>query len=520
MCELIGSVGRGTRQVLRVSLLVLLISSIPASAQQQPPQPAAPANTSEMTQHDAPVTFTSKSNLVSVPVVVRDRQHHAVGTLNREDFQLLDNGKPQLITKFSVERTGTPAIPAVVAIDESAPGQPQPTPSPIAERFVAYVFDDFHLNIGDLVQMRVAMERHLDDSLEPTTRVAIFTTSGETTLDFTADRVQLHEALDHLKPMTGLLFDGKGNLQTVQVLGALASMIDRISHMPGSRNIVLMSPGFILPEEFRGNETALMDVALHSNVAINTLQARGLYTYIPGGDASHKNSTLSALDATTAEDVLAELAEGTGGTYFHNDNGLKEGLDQLAARPEYIYVLGFSPQNLRYDGKRHTLKLTVRDAKNFDLQARRWYYAPGRAPDPAAQAKEEIREAVFSRDEIQDLPVELHLQFFKASDAAATLGVIARVDLRHVLFRKAEDRNKNTLTIVSTVFDQNGNFIKGIQKVVDMNLRDQTLAALPASGITVRTNLDVAPGSYVVRLVVRDSEGQAMAARNGVVRIP
>ena len=89
------------------------------------------------------------------------------------------------------------------------------------------------------------------------------------------------------------------------------------------------------------------------------------------------------------------------------------------------------------------------------------------------------------------------------------------------MFRKAEDRNKNTLTIVSTVFDQNGNFIKGIQKILDLNLRDQTLAALSAAtGVTVRTNLDVPPGSYVVRLVVRDSEGQAMAARNGVVRIP
>ncbi len=505
-----------TRQIL----LVLLVSRTFFGAQQQPPQPAAPVNAAEMTQRDAPVTFTSKSNLVSVPVVVRDRQHRAIGTLNREDFQLLDNGKPQLITKFSVERTGTPSIPAVVATDETAPGQPQPTPPPIAERFVAYLFDDFHLNVGDLVQMRAAMERHLDDSLEPSTRAAIFTTSGEVSLDFTADRAKLHETLDRLKPITGLLFDGKGSLQTVQVLGVLGSMIDRISRMPGSRNIVLISPGFILPAEFRANEIGMMDVALHSNVVINTLQARGLYTYIPGGDASHRNSTLSVLDATTAEDVLAELADGTGGTYFHNDNGLKEGLDQLAARPEYIYVLGFSPQNLRYDGSRHSLKVTVRGPKNFDLQARRWYYAPGRAPDPAQQAKQEIREAVFSRDEIQDLPVELHLQFFKANDAAATLGVIARLDLRRVVFRKAEDRNKNTLTVVSTVFDQNGNFIKGIQKILDLNLRDQTLAALPASGVTVRTNLDVPPGSYVVRLVVRDSEGQAMAARNGVVTIP
>ncbi len=514
---------RRTGQVL----LVFVLSSILSGAQQQPPEPASPPTTaSEITQHDAPVTFTSKSNLVSVPVVVRDRQHRAVGTLNRQDFQLLDNGKPQVITKFSVERIGAPSISAAVAVDQSAPDKTQPAPPPIAERFVAYVFDDMNLTPADLIQMRVAMQRHLDESLEPTTRAAIFTSSGETSLDFTSDRAKLRDTLDSVKPITALLFTGNGNLGLVQVLGAIGSTIERISRMPGSRNIVLISPGFLLTDalgsnEFRVDEANLMDRALRSNVTINTLQARGLYTYIPGGDASHANSTLSPLDATTKEDVLAELADGTGGTYFHNDNGLKEGLDQLAARPEYIYVLGFSPQNLRYDGNRHSLKVTVKDSKNYDLQTRRWYYAPGRAPDPAQQAKEEIREAVFSRDEVQDLPVELHLQFFKASDAAATLAVLARLDLRHVQFRKAEDRNKNTLTIVSSVFDQNGNFLKGIQKILDLNLKDQTLEALSASsGVTVRTNLDLAPGSYVVRLVVRDSEGQAMAARNGVVKIP
>ncbi len=94
------------------------------------------------------------------------------------------------------------------------------------------------------------------------------------------------------------------------------------------------------------------------------------------------------------------------------------------------------------------------------------------------------------------------------------------MDLKHLQFRKAEDRNKNTLTIVSGLFDRNGNFISGIEKTVEMNLRDQTLQNLPASGITVRSNFDVGPGSYVVRLVVRDSEGQTMAARNGVVQIP
>jgi hypothetical protein len=52
-----------------------------------------------------------------------------------------------------------------------------------------------------------------------------------------------------------------------------------------------------------------------------------------------------------------------------------------------------------------------------------------------------------------------------------------------------------------------------------MKLRDETLARL-TSGVTIKTNFDVKPGTYVVRLVVRDAEGQAMAAQNSAVEIP
>jgi len=86
-------------------------------------------------------------------------------------------------------------------------------------------------------------------------------------------------------------------------------------------------------------------------------------------------------------------------------------------------------------------------------------------------------------------------------------------------FRKLDDRNLNTLTVVASAFDRNGNFVTGIQRIIDLRLRDQTLETV-TSGITVKTTLDVTPGSYLVRLVVRDSEGQTMSARNGVVEIP
>jgi len=154
------------------------------------------------------------------------------------------------------------------------------------------------------------------------------------------------------------------------------------------------------------------------------------------------------------------------------------------------------------------------------LQARRAYYAPLHAADPLESAKEEVREALFSRDEQRDIPVDLNMQFFKSSEANAKLAVIARVDLRPLHFRKAEGRNLDTLTIVAGLFDSNGNYVSGLQKTVDMRLRDQTLAALPAGGITVRNNFDLMPGDYSIRLVVRDSEGQMMTARNGAVRIP
>ena len=177
------------------------------------------------------------------------------------------------------------------------------------------------------------------------------------------------------------------------------------------------------------------------------------------------------------------------------------------------------PQNLKLDGTRHGLKVALKNPKGFELQARSAYYAPSHAVNSEEQAKEEIQEAVFSRDEIQELPVDLNLQYARAGDTAVKLNVLAKINLKLLHFRKVEDRNLNTLTVVSSVFDRNGNFVAGIQRIVDLRLRDQTLDSLN-SGITVKTTLDITPGSYLVRLVVRDSEGQTMSARNGVVEIP
>jgi VWFA-related protein len=555
---------------------------------------------SEMTSHDAPATFSTKVNLVMVPVVVRDAKGKAIGTLQKEDFQLFDKGKPQVITRFAVEKAGEAIIPAEVASDEAAleksaaPASPAAPAAPIAQRFVIYLFDDVHTKMPDLIQARDAADRHLTETLDATTRAAIFTTSGQGNLDFTDDRVKLHEALLKLmaRPTIGApgsecpdityymadMIQNKNdptamqaavtevlatcdppppgesaaqaiqNAQTVvqgtasRILSlgerdtrlaftVLVNAIRRLAAAPGDRSLIFVSPGFFLADDLRPDETDIMDRAIRANVRISSLNARGLYTVIAGGDASTPSSAggpavtqvkaqYQLQSASVDDDVLAELADATGGRYFHNNNDLKAGFAQVAAAPEFVYVLGFSPQNLKLDGAYHALKVKLITARGLDLQARRGYYAPKHLANPEEDAKREIQEALFSRDEVQDIPIELHLQFFKSSDVAAKIAVLARVNVRNLRFRKADGRNNDNLTILSGVFDRNGNYISGMQKVVELRLLDPTLEKLLNSGITVRTNFDVAPGSYVIRLVVRDSEGQNMAARNGVVEIP
>jgi hypothetical protein len=183
-------------------------------------------------------------------------------------------------------------------------------------------------------------------------------------------------------------------------------------------------------------------------------------------------------------------------------------------------VLGFSPQNLKFDGSYHNLKVTVRNPSGLTLQVRRGYWAPNHAVDPAEQARDEIRETVFSRDEIHDIPVDVQTEFFKLDESKAELTVDSHLDAKGLRFRKAEDRNNDTLTVVTGLFDPNGNYVAGIERLVQLHLRDQTLEAMRNAGISVKETFDVAPGRYLVRVVVQDREGNTMAAQNGSVEIP
>ena len=356
-------------------------------------------------------------------------------------------------------------------------------------------------------------------------------------LKLAADQIQAcnpilspQEAMNEARLIAQRVLNGE-EYEIQATLKLLEDVVQRLAATPGSRNIVLISSGFELTGLYRSTEDALIDKAIKANVTINALDARGLYAAPPGGDASRALPGIpgnelalaiqyESISNTAKEDLLSELAEGTGGAFFRHSNALDAGLAQLTRQPDVVYVLGFSPQNLKYDGSFHGLKVEVKNPPGLALQVRRGYYAPRHSADPKEAVLDELREALFSREEQRDIPVDLNLQFFKSSEGNARLAVIARVDLRPLHFRKADGRNLNTLKIVAGLFDRNGTYISAIESTLDIRLFDETLAKLPASGISVRSNFDLAPGDYSVRVVVRDTEGEMMTARNGVIRIP
>jgi VWFA-related protein len=570
------------------AMFCLSFTSIATSQTANPvpatPPPSHPAQ--EISSRDELATFKVKVNLVLVRVVVRDAGGRAVGNLKQEDFELFDNRKPQVIKQFAMEQPGSQAAAQRSQQKQSDDSDDDQPPAPIApEHYVAYVFDDVHLDYGDLARVRDAADRHMA-TLTPTDRAAIFTTSGQNNLEFTDDRTLLHDDLLKLQPRpvsrggnsgcpdisyyTADLIQNRRDPTALELaiqdalacaynrdptmraaaqtlaestaagvlsqnehesrlsLSVMRDVIRAVAAMPGQRSILFLSPGFLVPQ-MESEYIDLVDRALRTQVVVGTMNARGLYSVQPLGDISSpgpanefsatSRSQYANQSAFEEEMILRDLAFGTGGSFFHNNNDLDAGFRYIAATPEYWYVLGFSPQNLKLDGRFHDLKVTVKNGQKLTILSRKGYYAPKHIADPAEEAKREIEDALFSQEEMHDLPIDLRTQFFKPSDMDAKLAVLVHVDVKKMHFQKAEGRNLNNLTIVSGLFDRNGKFITGNQKVVDMHLKDETLANRLGSGITVKSSFDVKPGSYLVRLVVRDAEGQLSAA-NGAIEIP
>jgi VWFA-related protein len=383
--------------------------------------------------------FESKLNVVLVPVQVRDSHGQAIGTLKREDFQVFDKDKLQVLTGFTVQKRAV--FPTPEDAPKPAPFAPagNPAPATVPMRFIVFLFDDLHLSTADLILVQRSATKMLAGSLGENDMAAVLSTSGQTNSGMTRDQAKLAAAIMSLREQRifrpGRLcpdvsyyqadlilnkFDPNalsvaaqeaivcasldprmisvaeemarsaageslrlGEQGTRTSLKTLELVVKKMAALPGQHALILVSPGFLsLTPEALTEKSEIMDIAAQSNVTISALDARGLYTSDfdasePGGPSrvAQSKSKFHRESMSADEDVMAELADGTGGTYFHNSNDLDAGFRKLTLAPEYLYLLEFTPQDVKQDGTYHRLKLKV-DESGLKLQARRGYYAP------------------------------------------------------------------------------------------------------------------------------------------------
>jgi VWFA-related protein len=590
------ALGRGSSAVAAAAGLAAVLALI------FPPAPrgrAQEGDKPEITSQETQPAFHLRvqHNEVVVRVVVRDSKGQPVRNLQKGDFHIFDNRKPQLITHFVFEGSPLPADSKPSAEAAKPPEAPTSALPPIVlpARFMALFFDDVHLQFGDMVFTRDAAGRYIDSSLRPGDRAAIFTSSGQGQVDFTDDRSALHDALNKMRPRpvfpvdhsecppitpyqaykiihqndeittlaaqadafichceeqgrsdpqcpteaanlvapTALRSENRSDDETHYALQGLRRVCQRMAGVPGQRTIVLVSPGF-LTENQKFDESEVEDFALRQDIVISTLDARGLYALTPDGDAADRPLVITAHpelessktfnrneSAQREADVLEEIADETGGVYFHNSNDLNEGFRRVGSFPEAFYMLAFAPEDLKLDGRLHTLKVTLTaNPSHYSLQARKGYFAPTKNEDTASLAKEELEQMIFSQEESQTIPLQIHTQYFQSEGGAAQLSVLAHVDVSGLRFRKADGRNLEGLTVITALFDRQGNYVTGQQKKIEFRLLDSTLERLSKTGLSTKASLPVKPGTYLVREVVQESEGGELSAANSQVDIP
>jgi VWFA-related protein len=552
--------------------------------------------------------ITVQTNMVELGVVVRDENGKPVAGLKKEDFQIFDSGKQQQVSHFSVEEAKPAPIPAPAVLNPAVP-PPAPPPAPPA-RYIGFFFDDNNMQTNDLVVVRRAAQKFINDHLEPADKAAVFTSSTSVSLGFTNDRQKLVAAINQVvshyrsvsygatacprmdayqawqitqaesthspahdlavaeaidcncqspsDPTYDLCISSQVRLvetqaQTVlsnadnfamETLGVLDDIIRYVAKMPGRRMLVMSSSGyFSMSNMVKKKQDKLIDDALQASIRINSLDAKGLSPEWLGGNpadgppmalaaqgtggvfGNDRGSLQAYMDQVASDerdvsdDSMALLAEGTGGTFFHNDNDLVGGVRQMAALPDVSYSLGFIPEDLKSDGAYHSLKVKVANNKGYSIEARPGYFAPSKSSLAPGERFAKLNEEVMTSDELKGIQAGVDTKSVALATGEPALKVAIHVDTRGLPFKKENDRHVERLIFITALFDRENKFLSGVEVVMEMNLKDETLAKLNSSGASAGVTLQAPPGNYRLRQVVQEVVTGRIAAFNTPVEI-
>ena len=528
----------------------------------------------------AQTSLKVEARLVEVGVVVRDSKGHSVASLTKDDFEIEDSGRKQSITAFSVESGGSSAPSA--AAESASPATAIPSATPQRHpRFLVLAFDDFSMTASDLTAARLAAGRVLHQGLGDGDLAAIFSVSQGQTLPFTSDTSKLEEALNRLTVRTrdagmatcpyissyealeisdrldrsersvlaakiqdGIncgLCQGPDAQCTRKIVGMarmvwdeardtsrrtllfLDSVVKYMANLPGRRVIVLASSGF-LSRTLEQDREYLIDRALRSDVVINALDAKGLFTQEMSTAGPHVGAaslifrqSLGTHPQMEANDSLAILAGSTGGLFFHNNNDLALGFQELGLAPDVSYSLGFSPSSPP-DNHYHALKVHLKTKGHYSIQTRPGYFAPVIAPSAPAPGRT-IDNAVLSADTASDVPAELIAATPVTQNNQPAVHLVLRLDTGRLPFAEVAGIRNLRMTIIAAIFDERSVFVTGQEAHASFAFRDETYQRF-RNAFHIGLTLAAPPGKYRLRCVIQEDKGGKVTSILTPVEIP
>ena len=520
-----------------------------------------------------------KAELVQIDVLVTDKGGKPVSGLKREDFELLDNNKPQPITNFSYEESN----PARLS-NSPAPQPPIPKAMTVRElkRVVAFVVDTLHLHFENLRRTRKMLEDFIDNQMQPGDLVLILPTGGGSGLlqQFTSDRALLHRAIDRVRlvgdetgtvayrsvagdapikftsgqqqpvdsrkrgsgPLSMPDTPGSNRLDPMEDVDARATfetlnnLITSMRQLPGRKLGVFISEGFRVNAEVAKQELReTVALAARSNVVFYSIDPKGLLA--PNNAADPMTLTEGSgsiaqqiaqmllqnkLDALDLREPLSALASETGGSFFENNNDINKGLANLLDDNSAYYLLGFQPETSRWDGKLHKIKVVVRNRPDLKVISRKSYLARSDAPRPVSSDPkvEEAINAISSPLVRRDIDLRLTALYIDDAQREPIVTLLLHIDASKLRFIESEGSYHSSLEQIGFMLDARGRMVDEFSNILELNLQPNTYQAALKQGLVATRKISVKPGAYQVRLFVRERGFGQIGTANDFLEIP
>ncbi|HXJ91199.1 MAG TPA: VWA domain-containing protein [Candidatus Binatia bacterium] len=509
--------------------------------------------------------FRVQSDLVLVNVTVRDKSGNIIPNLKPDDFTILEDNKQQKVVSFDIENIDAVANQDVAQAQPLA-AAPQLNPSlasagssNIADQFkdrrlIVLFFDLSAMQPDEIDRAVTAAGHYVDTQMAPADLVSIVSLGSSLLVnqDFTSDHESLKRQLQAFSaasgqgfeegstgttegtPDTGQPFtvdDTEYNIfNTDRRLEALRSVAEKLSHLQQKKSLIYFSSGMDRTGiENQSELRAAINSAVRSNLAIYSMDLRGLQAIVAGGEAQNASlrgtsgysgqSMINALNSNfTTQETLVTLASDTGGRAFLDSNDFSQVFKGVQQDMSTYYLLGYRSSNPARDGRyrRITVKVNMPAVK---IDFRRGYYAPADYQHSTKEDKElQLQEQLASEMPATDLPLYLSTAYFRMETRKYYIAVSLVVPGSEIPFTRNSDRDKANLDLIGLVLDSEQHPMTRIRDTVKLEV--DTSSQVRKKNVQYNTGLNLPPGRYHLKFVVRENQTGRMGSFETPVVVP